>query len=49
MTNDDQEVALKKLRNGDIAAIAFVARKPAPIFRTLTGNEGLLLHSDRFA
>jgi TRAP-type uncharacterized transport system substrate-binding protein len=41
MTNDDQEVALEKLRKGDIAAIAFVAGKPAPIFRTLTGNDGL--------
>jgi uncharacterized protein len=41
MTNDDQEVALEKLRKGDIAAIAFVAGKPAPIFGTLTGNEGL--------
>jgi TRAP-type uncharacterized transport system substrate-binding protein len=41
MTNDGQEVALEKLRKGDIAAIAFVAGKPAPIFRTLTGNDGL--------
>src|SRR6516225_5915997 len=41
MTNDDQEVALEKLRKGDIAAIAFVAGKPAPIFRTLTGNDRL--------
>ena len=32
-TNDDQEVALDKLRKGEIAAIAFVAGKPAPIFR----------------
>ena len=40
MTNDDQEVALEKLRKGEIASIAFVAGKPAPIFRTLTGNEG---------
>jgi len=41
MTNDDQEVALDKLRKGDIAAMAFVTGKPAPIFRTLTGNDGL--------
>jgi TRAP-type uncharacterized transport system substrate-binding protein len=41
MTNDDQELALEELRKGDIAAIAFVAGKPAPIFRTLTGNDRL--------
>jgi hypothetical protein len=34
-TNDDQEVALDKLRRGEIAAMAFVAGKPAPIFRNL--------------
>jgi uncharacterized protein len=39
--NDDQEVALEKLRKGDIAALAFVAGKPAPIFRTLTAADGL--------
>jgi uncharacterized protein len=41
ITNDDQEMALEKLRKGDIAAIAFVAGKPAPIFRTLTSNDRL--------
>ena len=41
MTNDNQELALEKLRKGDIAAIAFVAGKPAPIFRTLTSNDRL--------
>ena len=40
-TNDAQEVALEKLRNGDIAALAFVAGKPAPLFLSLKGNEGL--------
>lgn len=40
-TNDDQEVAIEKLRKGEIAAVAFVAGKPAPIFRNLTGNDGL--------
>lgn len=40
-TNDAQEVALEKLRKGEIAAIAFVAGKPAPIFRDLTGIEGV--------
>lgn len=40
-TNDDQQVALEKLRKGEIAAIAFVAGKPAPIFRELSGRDGL--------
>jgi uncharacterized protein len=40
VTNDDQEVALEKLRKGEIAAIAFVAGKPAPLFHNLTGNDG---------
>jgi TRAP-type uncharacterized transport system substrate-binding protein len=39
-TNDDQEVALEKLRKGEIAAVALVAGKPAPIFRQLGGNDG---------
>ena len=39
--NDAQEVALEKLRNGEIAALAFVAGKPAPLFRNLNGGEGL--------
>jgi TRAP-type uncharacterized transport system substrate-binding protein len=38
--NDDQEVAIEKLRKGEIAAIAFVAGKPAPLFRNLNGNDG---------
>jgi uncharacterized protein len=41
LTNDSQEVALEKLRKGDIAAMAFVAGKPAPLFRDLTGDGGL--------
>ncbi|MBV8936353.1 MAG: TRAP transporter substrate-binding protein [Alphaproteobacteria bacterium] len=40
-TNDDQEVALDKLRRGDISALAFVAGKPAPIFRGLGAADGL--------
>ena len=40
-TNDDQEMALDKLRRGEIAAIAFVAGKPAPIFRNLGAADGL--------
>jgi TRAP-type uncharacterized transport system substrate-binding protein len=39
--NDAQEVALEKLRNGEISALAFVAGKPAPLFHNLKGNEGL--------
>src|SRR5713101_5813015 len=40
-TNDDQEVALERLRRGEIAALAFVAGKPAPIFRDVNGEDGL--------
>jgi uncharacterized protein len=40
-TYDTQEIALEKLRKGDIAALAFVAGKPAPIFHELIGEEGL--------
>jgi TRAP transporter TAXI family solute receptor len=39
--NDVQDVALEKLRNGEIAALAFVAGKPAPFFSALKGGEGL--------
>jgi len=40
-TNDDQGAALERLRRGEIAAIAFVAGKPAPIFRDLIGENSL--------
>ena len=40
-TYDDQEVALAKLRRGEIAALAFVAGKPAPLFQGLDGRDGL--------
>jgi TRAP-type uncharacterized transport system substrate-binding protein len=40
-TYDDQEVALEKLRKGAIAAIAFVAGKPAPLFRDIGREDGL--------
>jgi uncharacterized protein len=40
-TYDDHEVALEKLRKGEIAAIAFVAGKPAPLFRDIAGEDGL--------
>ncbi|HXP30377.1 MAG TPA: TAXI family TRAP transporter solute-binding subunit [Stellaceae bacterium] len=39
--NDDQAVALEKLRKGQIAALAFVSGKPAPIFRGLAEINGL--------
>jgi uncharacterized protein len=38
-TNDDQEVALDKLRRGEIATMAFVAGTPAPIFRNLSAAD----------
>ena len=41
MTNDRQEVALEKLKRGELAAIAFVAGKPAPLFRDLKADNGL--------
>jgi len=44
-TNDSQEVALEKLRSGEIAAVAFVAGKPAPLFRGLTSSDGFHLLS----
>jgi len=41
VVNDSQEVALDKLRKGEIAALAFVAGKPAPLFARLRGDDGL--------
>ena len=41
VTNDSQEIALDKLRRGEIAALAFVAGKPAPLFIGLKGDDGL--------
>jgi uncharacterized protein len=41
VVNDSQEVALDKLRRGEIAALAFVAGKPAPLFTRLRGEDGL--------
>ena len=40
-TYDDHEVALEKLRKGEIAALAFVAGKPAPLFRDISGEDSL--------
>ncbi len=41
LTNDDSGVALDKLRRGEIAAIALVSGRPAPIFRDLIGEKNL--------
>jgi uncharacterized protein len=40
---DNRMLALQKLRSGEVAAIAYVAAKPAPLFETLRGGEGLHL------
>lgn len=39
--NDDQALALDKLRRGEIAAMAYVAGKPARLFRDLKPEHGL--------
>jgi TRAP-type uncharacterized transport system substrate-binding protein len=39
--NYDPEQALEKLRSGEIAAVALVAGKPAPLFCELIGENGL--------
>jgi uncharacterized protein len=39
--NDEQATALEKLRKGEIAALAFVSGKPAPLFRDIKASEGL--------
>jgi uncharacterized protein len=45
LANDDQGAALRKLRRSEIAAIAFVAAKPAPFFQALKPGDGLHLLS----
>jgi TRAP-type uncharacterized transport system substrate-binding protein len=40
-TNDRQEVALEKLKRGELAALAFVAGRPAPLFHDLKVDSGL--------
>lgn len=42
-TNDPSELALEKLRQGEIAAVAFVSTKPAGLFRAIKPEEGLHL------
>ncbi len=41
--NDDQETAMTKLRQGDIAALVYVAGKPARLFSTLPPDSNLHL------
>jgi uncharacterized protein len=41
MTNDRQEVALEKLKRGELAALALVAGSPAPFFYNLKADSGL--------
>jgi uncharacterized protein len=43
VTNDSPELALEKLRSGEIAALAFVAGRPAPLFRDIRAEEGFHL------
>src|SRR6266699_779450 len=43
VTNDIQEVALDKLRRGEIAALAFVGGKPSPVFASLKRDESIHL------
>lgn len=42
-TNDDQETALGKLRRGEIAALVYVAGKPARLFSDIPQSSGLHL------
>jgi uncharacterized protein len=39
--NDDHALALQKLKAGEVAAMAFVAAKPTPLFEVLRGGDGL--------
>jgi uncharacterized protein len=43
LTNDASEAALAKLRDGEIAALAFVSGKPVPLFHDLREDDGLHL------
>jgi len=45
LSNDSEQVALEKLKKGDIAAVAFVAGKPAPLFDGIDNAQGLHLLS----
>jgi TRAP-type uncharacterized transport system substrate-binding protein len=39
--SDDHALALQKLKAGEVAAMAFVAAKPTPLFEVLRGGDGL--------
>jgi TRAP-type uncharacterized transport system substrate-binding protein len=41
VTNDSQPTALEKLKRGEIAAMAFVAAQPVPLFAALRRGDGL--------
>jgi uncharacterized protein len=45
VANDTEQVAFEKLKRGDIAAVAFVAGKPAPLFDHVDSSQGLHLLS----
>lgn len=45
IANDSQDAALQKLRNGEIAALAFVVAKPAPFFQAIDRTDTLHLLS----
>jgi len=45
VTNFDQQVALDKLKKGEIAALAYVTGKPAPLFLGIKPEDGLHLVS----
>lgn len=38
---DDHATALQKLRSGDVAAMAYVAAKPTPVFNAMRSEDGL--------
>lgn len=42
-TSDPSEIALEKLRTGEISAVALLAGKPAPLLMGLTPNDGVHL------
>jgi uncharacterized protein len=45
IANDNQDAALQKLRNGEIAALAFVVAKPAPFFQAIDATDAFHLLS----
>ncbi|HJS85716.1 MAG TPA: TAXI family TRAP transporter solute-binding subunit [Acetobacteraceae bacterium] len=48
-TYDNQQTALEKLKNGDIAALVYVTGKPAKLFSGLSADSGLHFLSVPFA